>query len=388
MQSKPKLLIHLMNTRKIILAILGVLLIVASIYGAIAIVKSKNTPRPSPAKVVKTVYVDTVRNREVPIVVPANGNLVAKQRMELYSEVQGVFQGGNKLFKPGQAYRAGETIIRIDAAEYYASVQSAKSNLYNLITSIMPDLRLDYPEITTKWQDYLNSFNLDRTTPELPEMTSEKEKYFISGRGILTSYYDVKNMEQRLAKYGIRAPFNGIVTEALVTEGTLVRAGQKLGEFIDTGIYELEVAISKTFSDLLKIGEKVELRNLDNSRNYEGTISRINARVDQATQTITAFIEVQDPNLKEGMYMEASLNAREEVNAIEIDRSLLMENDRIFVVRDSVLDLIDVNPVYFTDKSVVLKDVPEGTTIISKPVVGAYSGMLVKVDKGNSTALN
>jgi hypothetical protein len=86
--------------------------------------------------------------------------------------------------------------------------------------------------------------------------------------------------------------------------------------------------------------------------------------------------------------MEASLNAREEVDAIEIDRSLLMENDRIFVVRDSVLDLIDVNPVYFTDKSVVLKDVPEGTTIISKPVVGAYSGMLVKVDKGNNTALN
>jgi hypothetical protein len=53
-----------------------------------------------------------------------------------------------------------------------------------------------------------------------------------------------------------------------------------------------------------------------------------------------------------------------------------------------VLDLIDVNPVYFTDKSVVLKDVPEGTTIISRPVVGAYEGMLVKVDKGNSTALN
>ncbi len=377
-----------MNIRKIILSVLGLLLIVASIYGAIAIVKSKNTPRPAPAKVVKTVFVDTVRNGVVPIVVPANGNLMAKQRVELYSEVQGVFQSGKKLFKPGQAYSRGETIIRIDAAEYYASVQSAKSNLYNQITSIMPDLRLDYPEVTSKWQEYLNGFDMDSTTPEIPEMTSEKEKYFITGRGILTSYFNVKNMEQRLAKYSIRAPFNGVVTEALVTEGSLVRAGQKLGEFIDTGIYELEVAISKTFSDLLKVGEKVSLHNLDGSRKYEGVVTRINARVDQATQTITAFIEVADANLKEGMYLEASLNAREEMNAIEIDRGLLLENDRIFVVRDSLLELIDVNPVYFSDKSVVLKDVPDGTTIVSRPVVGAYEGMLVKVYRENIAVAN
>lgn len=191
-----------------------------------------------------------------------------------------------------------------------------------------------------------------------------------------------------MAKYYIRAPFDGIVTEALVTEGTLVRAGQKLGEFIDTGVYELQVAISKSFSDLLKPGEKVELVNLDRSQTYTGTVARINARVDQASQTITAFIEVRDPGLKEGMYLEASLNARQESDAIEIDRGLLMENDRIFVVRDSVLDLIDVRPVYFTDKSVVLKDVPEGMIIVSKPVVGAYSGMLVKVFQEKGVAAN
>jgi len=378
-----------MNIRKITLSILGVLLIVASIYGAIAIIKSKNTPRPRPEKVVKTVFVDTVENSTIPIVVPANGNLVAKNRVELYAEVQGIFRHGSKLFKAGQHYRKGETLIRIDAAEYYASVQSAKSNLYNLITSIMPDLRLDYPEISGKWEAYLNGFDLNKTTPVLPEMTSEKEKYFISGRGILTNYYNVKNMEQRLSKYTISAPFDGVLTEALVTEGTLIRVGQKLGEFINTDVYELQVAISKTFSDLLKVGEKVELVNLDRSRTYEGTVSRINARVDQNSQTINAFIQVSDPSLKEGMYMEANLNARNETNAIEVDRGLLMENDRIFVVRDSILDLIDVKPVYFTDKSVVLKEVPDGTTIISKPVVGAYAGMLVKVFENNeNTAAN
>ena len=370
--------------RKIILSILGLLIIVASVYGAMAIIKSRNLVRPAPPKVVKTVFVDTVQNGAVPIIVPANGNLVAKRRLELYAEVQGVFRPGNRLFRPGQNYRRGQVIIDIDATEYYAAVQSAKSDLYNLITSIMPDVRLDYPEFYEKWQAYLAGFDLEKTTPPLPEMTSDKEQYFISGRNILTSYYNVKNLEQRLSKYQIRAPYNGVLTEALVTEGPLIRSGQKLGEFIDTDVYELEVAVSKSYSDLLKLGETVELLNLDGSRTYNGRVSRINSKVDQASQTIKAFIEVEHPDLKEGMYLEASLNAREEAEAIEIDRSLLMENDQIFVVRDSVLDLIPVEPVYFSTKKVVLKGVPDGMSIISRPVVGAYAGMLVKVYKDPS----
>lgn len=374
-----------MNKRKIILSVLGVLLIIVSLYAAKAIIDSKNTPRPIPEKVIKTVFVDTVKNGTISIIVPANGNLRAKQRVELYSEVQGVFRRGNKLFKEGQEYKAGESIIRIDASEYAASVQSAKSNLYNLVTSIMPDLRLDYPEVFEKWQSYLTGFDMEKTTPALPEMNSEKEKYFISGRGILTSFYNVKNLEQRLSKYYISAPFDGVLTEALVTEGTLIRSGQKLGEFINTDYYELEVAISKTYSDLLKLGETVQLVNLDRTKTYSGKVARINGNVDQASQTIKAFIEVKDENLREGMYLEANLNAKKESDAIEIDRALLLEDDRIYVVRDSILDLIDVKPVYFSDKKVVLKGVPDGLTIISKPVVGSHAGMLVKIFDGKTS---
>ena len=82
--------------------------------------------------------------------------------------------------------------------------------------------------------------------------------------------------------------------------------------------------------------------------------------------------------LKEGMFLEAQLDARSEENAINISRKLLVDESKIFVVRDSVLDLIPVNPVYFSTKQVVLKEVPDGTTILAKPIPGAYAGMLVK----------
>ncbi|TPN87175.1 efflux RND transporter periplasmic adaptor subunit [Aquimarina algicola] len=365
--------------RNIILSILGVLLIIGAIFGAKMIIDSKTRPKPRPAKVVKTVFVDTVQNTTIPIRIGANGNLIAKRRLELFSEVQGIFQGGTKLFKTGQKYRKGQSLIRIDASEYFASVQSAKSELYNQITAIMPDLRLDYPEVYDKWQTYLGSFDMNKSTPKLPETTSDKEKYFITGRNIYTSYYNVKNLEQRLAKYTIYAPFDGVLTEALVNEGTLIRQGQKLGEFIDTDSYEMEVAVGKEYGDLLQIGKSVELTNLDKTKIFTGVVTRINGRVDQSTQTITAFIEINESSLREGMYLEANLDAKKEENAIEIDRRLLEEGNKIFIVKDSILDIVDVSPVHFSDKKVVIKGIPDGKLILNKPVPGAYAGMLVKI---------
>ena len=375
--------------RNIILSILGVVLIIGAIFIGKNISNSKKKTRTIPEKVIKTVFTDTIKNGKVQIVIPANGSLMSKRRVELYAEVQGVFKTSGKLFKPGQEYSQGETLIRIDASEYYASVQSSKSNLYNSIAAIMPDLRLDFPEVFPKWQSYLSGFDLNKTTPKLPEMTSEKENYFITGRGIISNYYNVKNLEQRLAKYNVRAPFKGILTEALATEGSLIRSGQKLGEYIDPTVYEMEVALSKTYASLLKVGESVELRNIDHTETYQGTVSRVNGSIDPTTQTITAFIEVKDETLKEGMYLEASLNAKEENNVIEISRNLFLDTEQIFIVRDTVLDLIDAKPVYFSDSKVVLRDVPDGTVILSKPIPGAYAGMLVKpyTSKPETTSL-
>jgi len=364
--------------RKLILAILGVLLIAGAIYGAKMIINSKSKTRKAPSKVIKTVFVDTVKNTSIPIIIPANGNLVAKRRVEIYSEVQGIFKPGSKLFKPGEKYQKNEAFISINDTEYYANVQLAKSNLYNSIAAVLADLRLDFPEVFLKWETYLKSYNLNKPTPKLPKMVSEKENYFITGRSIVSNYYTVKNLEQRLSKYTISAPFKGILTEALVTEGTLIRSNQKLGEFIDPSVYEMEVSLSKTFASLLDVGETVELNNLERTKKYSGIVSRVNGSINSATQTIAVYIEIKNSSLKEGMYLEANLNAKKEKNAIEINRGLLLDEDKIFIVRDSVLDMIDVRPVYFSNTKVVLKDIPDGTIILSSPFPGAYVGMMVK----------
>jgi multidrug efflux pump subunit AcrA (membrane-fusion protein) len=369
--------------RKYISIGLGIVLIIGSYFLVKKMIESNKRPERKAEKIVKTVFIDIVKNKDIPIVIKANGNLVAKDKIQLFSEVQGILMNTSKEFREGISFRKGEIILKINSEEHQANLQVQKSNLYNSITSIMPDIRLDYPVEYEKWQNYLEHFDFDRTTPKLPEINSEKEKFFISGRNIYTSYYNVKNMEVRLNKYLIRAPYNGVITDAIVKPGSLIRQGQKLGEFINPSVYELEVAINANYIDLLQKGNSVNLHNLDNSKKWVGKVSRVNAVVDQASQTVKVYIDVVGKDLKEGMYLEANLVAKSEKDAYEIPRKLLINNESVFILKDSILDLVKIMPVYYKEDSVIIKGLKDGTEVLSQNVPGAYTGMAVKVFKEN-----
>ncbi|TCI93558.1 efflux RND transporter periplasmic adaptor subunit [Tenacibaculum sp. M341] len=368
--------------RKIILSILGILIIAGAVALGNYITGKKKKRKPNFSKIIKTVFIEDVVNKEVPITLNASGNLIAKNKIEIFSEVQGVLKKQNKPFKAGTRYRKGEVLLNINSAEFYANLQSQRNNLFNLVTSIMPDIRLDYPSEFNKWENYLQQFNVNKSTPELPEMKTDKEKYFISGRGITSSYYTIKNLEVRLGKYNIRAPFTGILTESLVSPGALVRNGQKLGEFIDESVYELEVTVNSNYADLLVVGNSVTLTNLEKTKTYTGKVVRVNGKVDLQSQTIKVYIEVAHKDLKEGMYLEANLKAKVEKDAIEISRKLLVDNSKVYTVKnDSILSLVDINPVHFNSETVIIKGLNNNTKILTQVLPGAFEGMIVKTSK-------
>lgn len=367
--------------RNTTLAVLGVLIILGTFFLGKYLIDENQKSKPKFKKQIKTVFVETIKNKEIPIILSANGNLVAKNKIAIFSEVQGVLKSSKKRFKAGTNYNKGKTLLSINSDEFLASLQSQKSNLNNLITAILPDLRLDYPSEFKKWETYLHSFDMNKSIPKLPKFSSDKERYFISGRGVLTTYYNVKNLEVRLSKYRIKAPFSGILTEALVSPGTLVRVGQKLGEFIDPRVYEMEVSINSEFAELLKIGNSVVLSNLEKTKNYMGKMVRVNGKVEQVSQTIKAFIDVKHPNLKEGMFLEARLVAKSESEVIEIPRKLLVDNKAVYIVQnDSVLRLVSVKPVYFGAEKVIIKGLNNNDKILTQTLPGAFDGMIVKID--------
>ncbi len=364
--------------RQIIISVVGLLIIALGFFG---MQKMAATKKPEPEKEVRavpTVFTEKVKNGSSPISVTASGNLSARDRIEIFSEVQGIFDYSAKQFKPGITFNQGAVLLRLNSDEFRANMRAQKSNLYNQIVALLPDLRFDYPDSFQKWQDYVNTFDVEKMIEPLPEPASDKEKLFIAGRNITSTWYNIKNLEERLTKYTIYAPFNGVLTQASIDKGALVRAGQKLGEFINPNIYELEVAVNSSYADLLKVGNSVSLSNIERTKTWNGTVNRLNSLIDPNTQTIQAFIRVNGQGLREGMYLEADLTAKNEENTFEVSRKLLTDNNKLFILEGGLLRLKEIEPVHFTEKTVVVRGLEDGTEILERNLPGAYDGMTVK----------
>ena len=126
------------------------------------------------------------------------------------------------------------------------------------------------------------------------------------GKGLLAQFYKVKSLEERLSKYTIISPFQGTLIDAYASEGSLVLTGQKLGTYINTNIFDLEVAIPAKYGDKLEVGKKVDLESTYKTKHI-GKIVRINNSIDNNSQSIRLFIEFNSKELKDGMYSSINI---------------------------------------------------------------------------------
>lgn len=372
--------------RKIIGIVLGICILAIAFYVAKSLISSNQRPRKEVPQVIKTVYTQPVVNGEVAIIVNANGNLVSSRKVELFAEVQGILLEANTPFKAGQSFRKGEVLLRINSQEFYTSLLAQRSAFFDRIVAMMPDLKFDYPEAFDKWSAYLKAFDLDKNISPLPKFKTDKERFFVTGKQIITTYYNVKNLEERYVKHVISAPFDGVLAESLVNAGTLIRTGQRLGEFISLQSFELEVAVNAEYLEIMKVGKQVKLMDLSNNKEWMGTVKRVNGRIAQETQTVNVYIGISGEGLMEGMFMEAKIAAKPQSSAIEISRDLLINEKEIFIVENDVLVVKEIITVYNTDNTVIVKGLKNGTNMIIRPVAGGYAGM--PVDMVNELSLS
>ncbi|MBW1854702.1 MAG: hypothetical protein JRJ00_08505 [Deltaproteobacteria bacterium] len=71
---------------------------------------SKKQPKP----IIKIVETRTVTLGEVPAEVIAYGRLASSQPVILYSEVEGTLEHGDLPFRPGQSFKGGDLLLKID----------------------------------------------------------------------------------------------------------------------------------------------------------------------------------------------------------------------------------------------------------------------------------
>lgn len=347
-------------------------------YRSLAGMKAAPARREAPKRI-KEVRTKSVENTEVATTLTVQGRLMAYNKISLFTEVGGAVRATGKPFKKGITFRKGETLLRIDDTEARLGLQAQKASLMNSIALMMPDLKIDYPESFPNWQAYLSDFEVDSPMAALPEVVNQQEKLFVAGRNIYGQYYNIKSGEERLTKYTLTAPFSGVLTNAVVDQGAVVRPGQELGELMANNFYELVATVALSDLDFLQAGNTVTLHSEDIAGQWSGKIRRIGDQIDPATQTVSVYIGVSGAGLREGMYLRGEARARTIASAVEIDRDLLLDQQAVYIVEaDTLLRRHPVEVRKFNRETAIVRGLPQGARLLVSEVAGAYDGMRVQ----------
>ena len=326
----------------------------------------------------ENVKVTNVKNSTNDATLSLNSIVQSENKLQLISEVTGIIDFTTIRFKKGQKFMKGQTIIKINSDEAEAFLRQSRSQFQNQIASVLADIKIDYPESYKKWENYFLNYDIEKNIQDLPEQSTNNETFFLTGRGIISSYYGVRSAEERLNKYSITAPFDGIVSSSFVENGTMARAGLVLGEFINSDSFEIEVNIPTEYKPYIIIDKEVNIKLSDES-SVVGKINRINNNVNRETQTVSVFVKSNSKKLSDGMYVDLDLSLKSIENSFKISRSMIKNDSIVHTVESMAVKNKIVNPEFFGDNYAIVTGLDDGDLVIKTQIPEIFEGMKVKI---------
>ena len=382
-----------MNIRKILIIISTIIIlvlfvIVASVsyntgmnYGVnnaetIRIQKTKKSKIHE--KAIKSVLVTKVRNTQINTQINSTGRVTSLNNITISSEVQGRLVGNNN-FKKGTQINKGEIIFSVKDSDLKLLIKSKKSRFMSLISTNISDIELDFNSEYNKWNNFFNSIDLSKPLPDFPQMNTAKEKNYIISRSILSEYLSIQSDEEKLSKYTVLAPFNGIITKSYSDVGGNVNPGSPVVDFIRNGGMEIELTVNTSEIEFITIGDKVDL--WDNHKKYSGQITRKGGFVNTSTQNISVFASVKtsEEDIYSGMYLDAKINTQAKENVFEIPRRAIFDNNKIFTIQnDNKLKIKKISILGYQEDNVIIDNLKDNMLIVIEPLISVNEGAIVK----------
>jgi len=310
------------------------------------------------------------------------GRLSSQHMVDLSAEVQGQILRGNVILKEGTKFKKGDLLIRIFDEEAKNNLKASKSRFMNGIASILPDIRIDFPESYQKYEDFFNSIIIDKPLPELPQLDSDKEKVFLASRNILNDYFNIKSAEVRLAKYRLYAPFDGTFTAVYLEAGSVANPGSRIASMIRTDKMELEVPVRIEDTYWIGVGDKVKLSTKDRHLSWTGKVVRKSNFMDPNSQTITVYIAVSPENGKPlfpGQYLFAEFASKTLDGTMAIPRNAVFDKNKVFTVEDGLLKENTINILKKNETTILFSGLTEGVEVVIEPQVNAKEGTKAEI---------
>ncbi len=212
------------------------------------------------------------------------GSARAVRSVTLYPAVAG--EVAEVLFRPGQAVRRGQPLLRLVDREQRLAVDLAAA-------------RLDAA------RKLMARYEATRGTGAVPGSVIDE-----AASGVELAAIELRRARVALADRELRAPFDGVVGLAQVEPGDRVATDTALTSLDDRRRLLVSFEVPELYAARVGIGHAVEVSNAAlGARRFQGRIAQVDSRVDEVTRNLRLRAEVvnTDDLLRPGMSFSVHL---------------------------------------------------------------------------------
>lgn len=304
-------------------------------------------------------------------------------------------------FAEGGAFSEGETLARIEDADYRLAVVRARSQ----VAQAEEALAREEAESELARQDWQA---LGRGDP--PPLAVREPQLAQARAQLAAAQAALRSAELDLSRTSIKAPFTGRMLERRANVGDYVGPGAPVATMFSTEAMEIRVPL--TDADLASMslpvgftataqlpGPVAHVSTVSGGRlrTWEGRLVRTEASVDARTRLVYGLVEVRNPfaasnaaPLAPGMFVSVRLEGSGRETLVAAPRSALKRNEFVYVVRpDNTIDVRQVRPAQTTADEVLFREgVANGERVVVSVLTSPRQGMAVTpIDRaGESTA--
>jgi len=366
--------------RRIISISISIIVVIGAVILSSSMIRNKPEPQRNMAKE-EILFVKTAAATSTEIHPQARyrGRVSSLANVNLSAEVSGKILAGDVPLKEGQSFKEGDLLVSIYKEDMQAALQSLRSSYLQLVSSALPDLKIDYPDEYKKWSDFFNAIDINSSMPALPELNSEKERVFVASKNILSQYYTIKQQEVNFSRYEIYAPFDGSYRSVSAEVGSVAGMNMQIASLIRTDVMEVIVPVLPEKLDWIRVGGQVSLQR-NNGQEVSGEIIRVADFIDPTSRSVNVYVNVNNSRssrLLEGEYVEARFTGIESASGMLVPREAFIGSSKLYVIEDGQLAEKEVLIIDRQEDFYVIQGYEEGEILVVESLVDVKPGQSV-----------
>lgn len=257
--------------------------------------------------------ITTVARHDLRQLLPLSGALRAVNQAAVKAKVSGEVR--EVLVREGEAVKAQQVLVRMDASEYQARVDQAMGSL------LASRGQLD---IATKARDN-NKALLDKGFISKNAFDNAASQYEIARANVDSARGALEVAQKTLADTVIRAPISGLVSMRSVQPGEKVAVDNRLLDVVDLSQMELEAAVPAADIMHVALDQEVQVKVEGMPQTLIGKVARINPATQSGSRSIMVYVQINNPQglLRVGMFGEVRLTLAKKAGVLTVPQQAI-----------------------------------------------------------------